>query len=216
MAFAGCSTKSVSEQEETGYTGYNHPFDYYVPAEKTPIINAEITGGEGREGIHGWDFSATYVNTNFDERKLETRVSYLKYLISLKPSKQKKYEAEIQKIMQQLDGNKLNFLREFYADLYKVSLKDFTKQYRRRCSTDIEDQLQEVYENLHGSKGYAWFLFGDNNRHDGTEFSYTPLEDNWYQVKADSSEISVRLNGLGKNVQITGLINTKFGVSFTQ
>ena len=64
-------------------------------------------------------------------------IKVLQYKILANPSKRDKYEKEIQKIEQQFLDNRLNFLREFYTDLYQKNQKDFTRQYKSRCSINI-------------------------------------------------------------------------------
>ncbi len=103
----------------------------------------------------------------------------------------------------------MDLLRNFYADLYQKTQKDFTKLYKRRCSTDMLQLLKYVYIKRHDLKGHAWAIFSDNVVHkDADGFDYAYKGEGWYEVKIDTTKILVRVMGREKKkMQICGLAN---------
>ena len=133
----------------------------------------------------------------------------LQYKILCNPSKRDKYEKEIQKIEQQFLDSRLNFLREFYTDLYQKNQKDFARQYKSRCSINIIHAMKFIYAKRHqGNKGYAWFIFGDNAKHDSSSLSYKYMGGNWFKVSLDTNTVMLQLDGTKKKkISIAQIVN---------
>jgi len=135
----------------------------------------------------------------------------LKYKMAANPSKKEKYEKELQKIEQEYLQNTLGFLQAFYTDLYEKNQKDFTQQYKPHCSFNIQRAMKNIYVVRHaGEKGYAWFIFGDNAKHQLSDFTFTRVDDNWFKVKMDTSYVLLRLEGVKKKeLKIITLKNSR-------
>lgn len=123
----------------------------------------------------------------------------LKYKMAANPSKKEKYEKELQKLEQEYLQNSLGFLQGFYTDLYQKDQKDFTQQYKPHCSYNIQRAMKNIYAVRHaGGKGYAWFIFGDNAKHQPSDFTFSRVGENWFKVKMDTSYVLLQLEGVKK------------------
>ncbi|MBP3774230.1 MAG: hypothetical protein ILA34_02635 [Bacteroidaceae bacterium] len=108
-------------------------------------------------------------------RKLEKKLSkgnassvkYKNELKQLKDTLQRHYEMRV--------AERLDFLEQFYTDLFLLDNQAMTQRYRPFCSTTIKDILKKVYGDMHGEHGYAWSLFTDNIKHLTGTFRLTYL-----------------------------------------
>mgnify|MGYP007092400407 CR=1 FL=1 len=159
-----------------------------------------------------YDYAEEIMNRHNDS--LRKRI--LRYKMLAYPSKREKYERLLKEEEQRLARRDkmiadagMDLLRNFYADLYQKTQKDFTKLYKRRCSTDMLQLLKYVYIKRHNLKGYAWAIFGDNAVHKNADgFDYAYKGEGWYEVKIDTTKILVRVTGREKKrMQICGLAN---------
>ena len=188
LLFTSCAKSLTDEGFSDAYTPLREEW-YYIPSIE----------------IYPWESS------KLDLVNEDRRLDRLHNMIAANPEKKSKYENEIKEICEQASKDRLKFLQTFYADLYQTNQKKFTRQYKYRCAEDVKKLMKDVYGQLHkGEKGYAWFVFGDNARHKGTDFSFNCIESNWYEVKMDTNKVFVRLSGKSKDVTITGIYNPQF------
>ena len=180
-----------------------------------------------------------------NERDYLDRLNYRKAHASA--AGKEKYEQKISQYASRLQlryekrtGDRLRFLQQFYTDLYRLPNAGFTKKYKKCCSQEMLDEIKYVYRRDHGSKGYGWYVFTDNERHAGGDFRFTYLnadpgrvadkqealymfgdsvrqwkpkyrytntENKWFQVTMGAHHVMVQLDGEGKHVYLTGVIN---------
>lgn len=159
-----------------------------------------------------YDFAEEIMHRHNDS--LRKRI--LRYKMLAYPSKREKYERLLKEEEQRLarrdsmiEEAGMDLLRNFYADLYQKTQKEFTKLYKKRCSTDMLRLLKYVYMQRHNVKGYAWAIFGNNAVHKNADnFDYAYNGEGWYIVKMDTNKIMVRITGREKKqLQICGLAN---------
>ena len=185
-----------------------------------------------------------------DEKKAYGEYSHVcKLERSASPQHQQELEQLRNRLKSQFDqriAERTQFLQNFYADLFRLSNKEFTSQYKKHCSKDLLSELKTVYKLRHGKNGYAWSVFTDNNRHrpeecnitylDGNavkagnaelarymfgdstrqkakrrwytgKYRYFNAEDKWFRVDRGENAIMVQIDGQGKEVVITGIVN---------
>lgn len=94
----------------------------------------------------------------------------------------KKEVKRIQSVKDKHIQQRMDFLRTFYTDLYKISPKDFSKKYRKHCTGDLLQWLSQIYKENHEQQGFAWAVFGDNAIHKSEDFTFSYLDGNWNNV----------------------------------
>ena len=146
------------------------------------------------------------------------------------PSQSEKYDRLIEQERVRLQAardRRINertaFLTAFYVDLYSMTQKDFTKKYRRKCTSSIKYAMKGIYEAHHGTQGYAWGIFGDKAVHTEKDIScsqpdneafykgeiapFARNDNPWYVVQLGKNSVKLKLEGTGKHILITSLIN---------
>ena len=166
----------------------------------------------------------------------QLRIKQLEYKKLSTPSKSEKYEKLIQEEVSKMQlarderiQQRMTFLKGFYEDLYSMPHTEFTKKYKKHCSTAIKDAMQSIYEQNHGAKGYTWAIFGDNAIHTGKDIScsqpegksvdqnekypYYWLDNPWYLVQLGGNAVKIRLMGEGKDIVINSIVNPMFDIA---
>ncbi len=212
VSFGSCSGSLLDEgwpdsTSRSGYFGSLGYGDLYL-APKGPNDRLFYAFTEDVD----YDYTEEIMHRHNDS--LRKRI--LRYKMLVYPSKREKYERLLKEEEQRLarrdsmiEEAGMDLLRNFYADLYQKTQKEFTKLYKKRCSTDMLRLLKYVYMQRHNVKGYAWAIFGNNAVHkNADDFDYAYNGEGWYIVKMDTNKIMVRITGREKKqLQICGLAN---------
>ena len=164
------------------------------------------------------------------------RISDLLIKKKLDPSQSEKYDRLIEQErvrLQDARDRRINertaFLTAFYVDLYSMTQKDFTKKYRWKCTGSIKYAMKGIYEAHHGKRGYAWGIFGDKTIHTEKDIScsqpdneafykdeiapFARNDNPWYEVQLGENSVKLKLEGTGKHIMITSLINPILGLT---
>lgn len=208
-----CTSCARSLSDEGWPDGYTH----YSEMDNSSLLPVGANGSTGNIDKELLYYSratdAELYDKCIDNHNENARIEALEYKIKANPAKREQYEQEIKKIKEGFNESRLDFLRKFYTSLYKMDGKKFTHRYVGRCSTNMSGALKYAYAKVHqGAKGYAWFLFGDNARHEEANFAYSHVNGDWYQVKLDTSKVYVMVTGVKDNMMISGLVNKHFNV----
>jgi len=210
LLFSACTKSLTDEGFPNAYTHFNE-MDHDalpLPSDESPIpLDMQLLDSRPFDYEVLQNFISSY-NKN-------THIRVLEYKMLANPSKRDKYEKEIQKIEQQFLNNRLSFLNRFYTDLYQKNQKDFTRRYKSHCSINIINAMKFIYAKRHqGNKGYAWFIFGDNAKHDSSSLSYKHMGGDWFKVSLDTNVVILQLDGTKKEeISIAQIVNRRLKIA---
>ena len=121
---------------------------------------------------------------------------------------------------------RINLLRAFYTDLSALNNDDFLKKHRKHCSKGFLKKMKKLSEE---KNNYDWTLFYSRETCSPKDIKYNyankdpfstskkkelyvlfpfyNTENRWIEVMMDNQSIWVKVDGEGKHVAITGIVN---------
>ena len=223
---------------------------------------ASRTGYEGGDAISSpygghlsfpFALSEEYVQSN-NQRRYMDELCYHKERF---PAKSGKYEQKIQKFKKKMaeqreerNSRRLDFLKQFYADLNSKDITTLSRKYKKHCSDALYKPMSKYAEKHFDNKkddlwnmfnvtteqtgdnrtfthlkysdwynlpkGYAEFMFGDSTCTRKDNIPYCDTDQKWYKVQTGNDYVMVKMEGMGKFIWMSGLINPQKSIAIKE